>query len=157
MLDSPTRVIAIDWSGRGGPDQSKYIWLAEVAGGSVRRLECGRSRIEIVRVLTDLAERDPSLVVGLDFAFSLPEWFLREQKIASAKEFWRLLTEESLFPRMNELGLREWMKAPDWPFWNKSRPADLEPAMRFRRTELEVATPWTQPKSVFQLVGAGQV
>ena len=157
MLDSPTRVIAIDWSGRGGRDQSKYIWLAEVTGGTVKRLECGRSRGQVVRHLTDLAEHDPSLIVGLDFAFSLPEWFLRKQKIDSAKELWRLLADENLFPRMKEVGLRDWIKEPDWPFWNKKRPADLEPAMQFRRTELEVAVPGTQPKSAFQLVGAGQV
>jgi len=157
MLDRPNRVIAIDWSGRGGRDQSRYIWLAEVAGGSVRRLECGRSRLEVGHHLADLAQRDPSLVVGLDFAFSLPEWLLRKQKIASANEVWRFLADEDLFPLMKQLGLREWIKEPDWPFWNKSRPADLEPVMRFRRTELEVAVLGTQPKSVFQLVGAGQV
>ena len=45
MLERPNRIIAIDWSGAKGSDQSKHIWLADVAGGRVRRLESGRSRV----------------------------------------------------------------------------------------------------------------
>ena len=69
------RILAVDWSGaRTG--EARAIWLAEVMGGRLIRLECGRSREEVVAHLLEEAERDPELVVGLDFAFSLPEWFL---------------------------------------------------------------------------------
>jgi hypothetical protein len=157
MLDLLRHIIAVDWSGRSGYDQANHIWLAETIDGSVTRLEPGRSRTEITYHLIDLANRDPSLIVGLDFAFSLPEWFLEQQRAPSAHELWRLLSEEALFPCMCELGLSKWFANPDWPFWHDGRPPDLKPEMRFRRTEFEVAGPGIQPKSVFQLVGGGQV
>jgi hypothetical protein len=42
----PNRVLAIDWSGAIRGAQRK-IWLCEVAGGEVRRLENGRTPEEI--------------------------------------------------------------------------------------------------------------
>jgi predicted O-methyltransferase YrrM len=65
------RFIAIDWSGdrRGG---AKEIWLAAAAGGRLARLENGRDREQVAAHLIAEAGRDPRLVVGLDFAFSLP-------------------------------------------------------------------------------------
>jgi hypothetical protein len=50
------------------------------------------------------------------------------------------------------------MNNPELPFWTTSQAhARLRPEQMFRRTELDVRVPGTQPKSVFQLVGAGQV
>jgi predicted nuclease with RNAse H fold len=151
------RWIAVDWSGRSGADQARHIWLCEVAGGEVERLESGRTRSEVVRWLHEAAEHEPALVVGFDFAFSLPGWYLRELGIGSARQLWQLLAREALTPRMRELGLRAWMREPDPPFWRTGRPAELTRDRAFRRTELEVAAPGTRAKSVFQLVGGGQV
>jgi hypothetical protein len=49
-MASARSTIAVDWSGaaRGA---ERRIWLAEVAGGRLVRLECGRSRAELVRHL----------------------------------------------------------------------------------------------------------
>jgi len=66
------RVIAIDWSGRSGADQRRALWLAEVVGGELVRLEGGRTRAERIEVLIAEADRDPNLIIGFDFAFSLP-------------------------------------------------------------------------------------
>jgi hypothetical protein len=66
------RLIAIDWSGRSGADQRRAIWLAEATGGELVRLEGGRTRDELVELLIAEADRDPNLIVGFDFAFSLP-------------------------------------------------------------------------------------
>jgi hypothetical protein len=151
------RTIAIDWSGRGGSDQRRYIWLCEVADGRIERLERGRTRAEIVEHLVGLAEEDPTMVVGLDFAFSVPAWYIAKVGLASARELWRLLAEERLTAQMKKLGLRAWIQAPEWPFWRTRKPDDLDATRAFRRTEIEAVAPGTQPKSVFQLVGGGQV
>jgi hypothetical protein len=133
------RILAVDWSGaRTG--ERRAIWLAEAVAGVVVRLECGRSREELVSHLLDEAARDPELVVGLDFAFSLPEWFLRARDVHDAWNAWALVSREA----------EAWLADPKPPFWRVRRP----PGQGFRRTELECGG---RPKSVFQLVGAGQV
>ena len=134
-----TRAIAVDWSGaRTG--ERRAIWLAEAVGGRLVRLEGGRTREEVVAHLLGEAARDPDLVAGLDFAFSLPEWFLRQRGIDDAGGAWELVTREG----------EAWLTNPQPPFWRR-RKAHGD---GFRRTELECGG---QPKSVFQLVGAGQV
>ena len=65
-------VVAIDWSGRSGPDQRRFLWLAEAVDGELVRLEGGRTRAELVELLIAEAARDPNLIIGVDFAFSLP-------------------------------------------------------------------------------------
>jgi hypothetical protein len=66
--------------------------------------------------------------------------------------------DEALTPAMRRLGLARWMNAPELPFWTTGEAhALLAPEQEFRRTEHDVRVPGTQPKSVFQLVGAGQV
>jgi hypothetical protein len=91
------------------------------------------------------------VIVGLDFAFSLPAWFLAERGVRTARELWALVAEEG----------EAWLRACLPPFWGRPgtrRPA-LDPARPgFRRTELEVpAIAGTRPKSVFQIGGAGAV
>ncbi|WP_435581832.1 hypothetical protein [Amycolatopsis thermoflava] len=147
------RVVAVDWSGRAGPAQRRVIWVAEVAGGELVRLENGRSREEVVDWLIGTAT--PDLVVGLDFAFSLPAWYLRERGL-TARGLWAALAEESLTPLMRERGLARWLAAPEPPFWTTGK-AGLLPSQEFRRTEEAARAAGFPAKSVFQLVGAGQV
>ncbi len=71
------RVIAIDWSGARTGAAGK-IWLAEVQDGRLLRLESGRGRDQVAEHLIAEADRDPELVVGLDFAFAFPAWFQEE-------------------------------------------------------------------------------
>jgi hypothetical protein len=59
---------------------------------------------------------------------------------------------------MRRVGLAAWMNAPEPPFWTtREGHALLVGREPFRQTELDVRAPGIQPKSVFQLVGAGQV
>jgi hypothetical protein len=103
------------------------------------------------------ADRDPNLIVGVDFAFSLPAWYLQERQL-TPRQLWALLADEVLTPAMRQLGLTRWMNRPELPFWMTGEAhARLTPERMFRRTEQEVRVPGVQPKSVFQLVGAGQV
>jgi membrane-associated phospholipid phosphatase len=134
------RILAVDWSGARTGEQ-RAIWLAEAREGRLVRLEDGRDREQLVAHLLEEAERDEELVVGLDFAFSLPEWFLRARGIVDVSNAWDLVSREA----------EAWLRDPQPPFWRTRRPVG---PVGFRRTELECGG---RPKSVFQLVGAGQV
>lgn len=154
---SELRLIAVDWSGRSGAEQRQRIWLAEAVGGELVRLEGGRTRAELIELLLAEARRDPNLIVGFDFAFSLPAWYLEDRQL-TAHQLWALLADEALTPAMRRHGLARWMNGPELPFWTTSQArARLRPGQMFRRTENDLRLPGVQPKSVFQLVGAGQV
>src|SRR4051812_34241557 len=101
MTPTP-HVIAVDWSGRQRVrDQRNHIWLCEVVDGEVVRLEAGRTRDEVVDHLLECAESAPNLIVGLDFAFSVPEWYFHEPSlIPSARALWSLVAANRLTPRM---------------------------------------------------------
>jgi hypothetical protein len=147
VSEEQIRVIAVDWSGAISGAKSK-IWLAESYEGSIRRLECGRDRREVVRHLIDVARESPRTVVGLDFAFSFPEWFLRDKGLASATDLWSLAERES----------EQWLHECLPPFWGRNRTKKTIVEAEYRRTERAVR-PVTgiRPKSVFQVYGAGAV
>jgi hypothetical protein len=136
------RVLAIDWSGRRVRAE-RHIWLAEARENSLVRLEPGRSREEIAEHLLELAQGDSPMVVGLDFAFSFPQWFLSKHVIASAPELWSWLA----LGEANRI-----LAACDSPFWG--RPGRKKPQLQehFRVTDRGSAA-----KSVFQIGGAGAV
>ena len=141
------RHIAIDWSGAASGERAK-IWTAEVRGGHLVRLEAGRSREEVVAHLVHEARLDPELVVGLDFAFSFPAWFCAELETTIVDEVWA---------RVRESG-EVWLADCVHPFWG--RPGTKKPELpeHLRRTEHEAAkVSGAQPKSVFQVGGAGAV
>lgn len=141
------RVIAVDWSGDKSRSHRK-IWLAEVSGGELVRLESGRDRRAVTDHLIAEAERDTAMVVGLDFAFSLPAWYLAERDLASAVDLWDVADREA----------EEWLSECAPPFWGRRDRCCPELLEHFRRTERE-SPPVTgiQPKSVFQIGGAGAV
>lgn len=144
------RVIAIDWSGaRKGAE--KRIWLAEAVESRLERLENGRSRDQISDHLISEADRDPRFVVGFDFAFSLPAWFLDERDLRYAQELWALADHEA----------EGWLARCEPPFWGrpgKGRPALGPGQSHFRLTDTNVPdTGGIRPKSVFQIGGAGAV
>ena len=148
VAPTATRVLAIDWSGALVGAETK-IWLAEVASGRLVRLEGGRDRDAIAEHLVAEAERDPRMVVGLDFAFSLPAWFLEERSLRSAHELWALADREA----------DGWLAACEPPFWGRGpRPRPAMPEDRhFRRAETALRQRRIWPKSVFQIGGAGAV
>lgn len=146
-MPARTRTLAIDWSGAARGARNK-IWLAEVSGGQLTRLECGRTRRQITEHLAEEARRDPNLIVGLDFAFSFPVSFLKERGLSDALALWDLATDQG----------EAWLKTCDPPFWG--RPGCPRPSGgdQWRRTEGVVRDRTkAQPKSVFQVGGAGAV
>jgi hypothetical protein len=142
--------IAVDWSGAVRGVRRK-LWLAEARDGRLVRLECGRDRRELIAHVIDVARADRDLVVGLDFAFSFPEWFVRGRGVGDARGLW------SLAARYGE----QWLGECAYPFWGrkgKKKPAaDATPTL-YRRTESEhLPVRGVAPKSVFQIGGAGAV
>jgi len=142
--------IAVDWSGSLSAVR-KRLWLAESRSRRLVRIECGFERDELVRHLIDCAEREPDLVVGLDFAFSFPRWFLADVGARRARDLWDLVARDG----------EAWLAHCPHPFWGKPgvpcprRAAGQSP---WRATEIEhVPVGGVSPKSVFQIGGAGSV
>lgn len=139
--------IAVDWSGAktGG---RKKIWMARASAGRLESLESGRSREEVVEHLIAAATGEPDLVVGLDFAFSMPEWFVREQGTSDGPAFWGVVAKRG----------EGWLRRCEPPFFGAAgttRPAGVE---LLRRTDCEVPkVEGRGPSSAFQLAGPSQV
>lgn len=155
------RLIAVDWSGqRDESGQRRHIWIADLDRGQVS-LEGGRTRAEVcdwlIRQSRRLQHPAPQILVGLDFAFSYPEWFVRENG-GSALAFWR---------RVAAGAGERWLRDCPTPFWGRGRnlspPRKLWPARPlFRGTDRSLSIHGIQPKSPFQLnypgaVGAGSL
>jgi hypothetical protein len=125
------------------------IWLCEVSGGEVWRLERGRTRAEVAAYLVEEADFNPGLVVGLDFAFSFPAAFLDKRVHKGVATVWKEA----------ELRGEDWLAHSPFPFWGKAgtkKPPKGTPLSR--RTEIAVAEETGRsPKSVFQIGGAGAV
>jgi len=87
--------------------------------------------------------------VGLDFAFSFPEWFVVQRCGAgSIEELWRAVAEEG----------GGWLDRCEPPFWGRPGRSRPELEGHLRRTEELASEPaGSQPKSVFQIGGAGAV
>jgi hypothetical protein len=140
------RVIAIDWSGAKRP--KKKIWRAEFFGETPITPECGLDRDEIVDYLIDTKDVSTTTFVGIDFAFSYPEWFVHKHGCSSAPEFWRVAKEQG----------EEWLRKCPPPFWG--RPGTTRPDCEklFRHTEQgATSVGGIRPKSVFQIYGPGHV
>ena len=140
--DRVMRIVAADWSGRITGER-RHLWLAEVVDGRPRRL-WNASRDEAAAALIALAEQDAGLVVGLDFCFSMPDWFLCTHRVASAPDLWADVDR-----------LERWLRECKPPFWGRpgrARPPGFE---EYRVTELRAGRP--RPKSAFQIGGAGAV
>jgi hypothetical protein len=173
------RVVAVDWSGDQGQGQRKKIWAgvwtasdSSLEMGKVT-LENGRTRVELIEWLIEMAGETPRMVVGFDFSFGFPAWFMRELGLGSAPEFWRVVAEGQ-----GEKWLHK--DCADGRFWGRvgslrhgKKPAEFcgehsHRMLRRAETVLKVRAEITDPlaiariagiapKSVFQIGGAGAV
>jgi hypothetical protein len=135
-VPDPT-VIAVDWSGAKTTSRRSGIWLAEVRKGELVHSVAVPGREDAVSYILEV---DGPLLVGFDFSFSVPEWFALAQGCTTVDNVWARATRDG----------EEWL-SPTPPFW-RSR-CDVAPEQRFRRCE----TRYPSAKSIFQLVGNGQV
>jgi hypothetical protein len=149
-LEDIAACIAVDWSGSLSQARSR-IWLAESRDGRVVRVECGRDRAQVVRHLIECARREPRLVIGLDFAFSFPRWFVEHLGARRARDVWDTVARSG----------EDWLERCPAPFWGqpcKPRPAPVVGRGDWRSTELaHLPVAGCRPKSVFQIGGAGSV
>lgn len=137
------RAIAVDWSG-AATGSARRIWLAEAHSGILTRLEGGRPRAAVVAELcAETAGSDP-VIAGVDFAFSLPSWYLDELGIAAVTPPWTRIAEQA----------ETWLRDCPSPFWG--RPGRRRgPQPQLRACEEGVSIRGITPKSVFQIGGAG--
>jgi hypothetical protein len=175
MSEGLERVVAVDWSGDKGPGQRKKIWAGvwTAATGKVT-LESGRSRVELMEWLVELAGETPRMVVGVDCCFSFPAWFLREHGCGTVVDFWRKVAagqgERWLARECEDV-------ARDERFWGAphKRPeqfcgAGLRRSMRWTDMDNKITPKMLEgdperaakvkgitPKSPFQIGGSGSV
>jgi len=127
----------------------KKIWRAEFLDAAPRVPRSELDREEIVDYLIQAKSASTATLVGIDFAFSYPEWYIREQGCSSAPEFWRVVKEHG----------EDWLKACPAPFWGRRGTTKPGPEREiFRHTERNAnAIGGFRPKSVFQLYSPGHV
>ena len=159
MQTKVERVVAVDWSGaEAESEQRKRIWIADVwpeRDGNALTLEGGRTREEVAEWLVSEAAQTPGMVVGLDFAFSYPGWFVRKEcGCVEMSEFWERVAAEG----------ERWMRGGNRWLWGRPGVKQLEELRRdsglgYRRTdraEIEGIAK-NRPKSPLQIGGAGAV
>jgi len=136
------RVIAVDWSG-AARDAARRIWLAEAADGRIIDLWNGRTRDDVCAYLIEQAARGADLAVGLDFAFSFPEWWMRACGFEDVEALWAGVD--------GGLGER-WLRECPPPFFGRAGTRAPALERRYRRTDRQAGA-----KPVFQIGGAGAV
>jgi hypothetical protein len=97
-------------------------------------LESGRDRTEVIRYVIEESKKAPKIIVGLDFAFSCPEWFVKSKNCHTIYDFWRLAEKQG----------EEWMNAS--PFWSTGKPEQAD--KEYRQCELVLASPSSVFKSL---------
>src|SRR6476469_2538141 len=127
----------INWSGARRPTARSGIWLAVVRGGEVVDSRALATREAAVAYVQDHA---PPVIAGFDFSFGMPAWFAREHGCTTIDDVWALAARDG----------ERWL-VPTPPFWRTR--CEVPRDARFRRCEARYPT----AKSVFQLVGNGQV
>jgi NTP pyrophosphatase (non-canonical NTP hydrolase) len=146
-------VIAVDWSGalRGA---HKRIWIAWVRQGRLHWLENGRTREQVAEWLLGHRQRYPDTVVGLDFAFAFPAWFVKERGVGTAAALWE---------QAPDLDGTYLVADPPRPFYRRGKWMDWARAHHESLPDLRLTDRdcWAQggrkPESLFHLVGPRQV
>ncbi len=138
--------IAVDWSGAVTGAASR-IWMARACDGVLTSLVAPGSR-DAVREALRARRRDAEpCLVGLDFAFSMPAWFIASHGWGDVGALWAAARDDG----------EAWLAACVAPFWGRPgtrRPHDAARGLR------ETERAWSasqKPKSVFQIGGAGSV
>ena len=150
MTEAPT-CIAIDWSGAANEvGQRRHIVAATVRDGRVLDVVAGRTRSEVVHSLHAIgpARGHAPTFVGLDFSFSVPAWFARSHGCQLIDEVWELVAARG----------EQWLADCPPPFWgHRATRCQLVVNDRYRECEQRLRAQHRQPKSVFQIAGAGAV
>jgi hypothetical protein len=145
----PQQAVVVRWTG-DAREAHEGIWIArvDVATGAVLELTSAYLRHAATSRLLDILEDTQATVVGFNFPFSLPAWFLRDNEL-TAKALWA------------DAALRaSWLETCPEPFYGRAarrRPWPKPRGPLYRETELAalaargIATP-----TVFRLAGSKQ-
>lgn len=153
------RILSVDWSGAiEERAQRQAIWRCVATttgrGLQVEALENGLTREETIRWLIRIGEDRPRMLIGLDFAFSLPMGYVAH-RLGKDRETWVDVVEWCVLE--GETVLKE---CPP-PFWGRAgsrRPREDELAQHGLRSLLrETERLAGSAKPVFQLAGPGSV
>ena len=142
--------IAVDWSGGNEEGQLERIWVAIVQSDSLVRLKNGMTRNEVIAWLENKIRSRGPLVIGFDFAFSFPKWYLTCCNLDSASKLWCLATNKG----------DKWLNDKPFPFWGgkghpKPKTLRRNRDLEFRQTDRDHRC--SNPKSVFNVHGGGTV
>ncbi len=122
--------------------------MAEAESGTLRRLEAFESRERVIQAVETYGSLGERVVVGIDFSFSFPRWFIHDLGVADAFELWNVVRERG----------ERWLDDCPRPFWGRPGRPRWELEAHFRQTEKHVGTALGfRPKSTFQIGGAGAV
>lgn len=147
LTSETSRAIAINWSGALKPKGK--IWAAVAVGCRLEGLLPQNSREGAIAWLIEQLEQQPNTIAGLDFAFSMPAWFVREHDCKKVDDFWRVVEQKE----------DHWLECYPHPFWGKKGTEKPGHCELFRETERAVRNQAgkADPKSTFQIWGPGQV
>jgi len=137
--------IAVDWSGALSGAAAR-IWIARASAGALTSVIAPGSRQAVRDFLLARRRDDAPALVGLDFAFGLPLWYVEANGWPSIDAVWRAARDDG----------ESWLRDCPPPFWGKPgvrRPHDAADGLR--NTDM-LSSP-IAPKSVFQIGGAGSV
>jgi hypothetical protein len=138
-------IVAVDWSGKA-KGAAEFLWRAEVRDGRLTELRNGLGHGELIARLIELADEEPHVIVGIDFAFSFPTWWCEKEGWSRGEDVWAAMGErgETLLATCED------------PFWGRPGMKNPHPKARlYRHTERNEDL--ARPKSVFQIGGAGAV
>jgi len=139
---APRQIVAVDWSGRRSA-VGAHLWIACSAWDGAIVLEHGMDRDAAIAHLVGLVEREPSTLIGLDFAFSFPSWFFDHRGVTDVFGMWTHVAEHA----------ERWLVDCPWPFWGRgARLSPTTDAVLYRLTEQGIGA-----KSAFQLYYPGAV
>ena len=143
------RVIAIDWSG-AKKGAARKIWLAEFREGHPFSVPWNkRPPSQILEYLIGSCREHPKTIIGIDFAFSFPAWFIAQKGCNTAEEMWECVACNG----------ENWLSECIDPFWGRSQKKNpRRPAQeQLRKTDSDFCGEDLCPKSIFQIGGAGAV
>ena len=137
----PETVVAIDWSGAKDLSAQRRTICTAVAEDSGISAFDGRTREQAIENLESLPG---SVVAGIDMSFGVPSWFASDHDCSTITEVWEAAERDG----------ERWLE-PVAPFWRDRQTVPYE--RRFRACEVRLREAGYAAKSIFQLVGNGQV
>lgn len=155
-------VVAVDWSGdvRAETGVHDKLWVAEVVDGELVALDPSSRAGSCARIVALAGRWGPELLAGLDVGFAYPSWFLAELGMADGPRLWAAAAAAADLPRAGPgpfPGARPFPDVTATPFFGWKGSSAPPPPRRFRACEVAARAAGYQPKSTFQVGGAGAV